>query len=233
MKFIAIAISIFVTQSLVGQDSTRILIPAGSIFSDVVTPAVMFRYKEFKPGRILLKDDVLYQANLNYNLFNAEIMFAVPGGDTMAIDKEKMLNIKRVTIDTDLYVYNKGYLQIVRENKNGTLARRQQYHLVSREKIGGYNFASPQGSIDSYNSFSDRANNRHDLVVRENISLQLKTEYFIGDSYKLFLPVNRKNLEKVFFKKRNEITSYFNEHVVDFKNEKQVTGLFIFLTENL
>jgi hypothetical protein len=197
----------------------------------VITPEMMFRYKEFKPGLIVLNDNVVYQAQLNYNLFNGEIMFASPGGDTLALDRKLMLNIKRISIDTDSYVYNKGYLQVVKESAIGSINRKQQYFVVSTEKIGGYDGASPASSIDSYNSFSDRANNRHDLVVRETISLVMKTEFYISDPYKLFLPINKKNLEKVFFKKRDLLDSYFKEHEVDFKNEMQIISLFTYLTE--
>jgi hypothetical protein len=231
MKIITLAITVFICHTLAGQHASRVIIGAGKRVSEVLTPDVMFLYKEFKPGRILLKDNVVYNAQLNYNLFNGEIMFASPGGDTLALNPEQMLNIKRVSIDSDSYVYNKGYQQIVRENAFGSLSRKQQYYVVSREKIGGYDLASPASSIDSYNSFSDRANNRHDLVVRENISLVLKTEFFVGDPYNLFLPVNKKNLEKIFFKKRDVLDSYLKEHEVDFKNEKHVTALFIYLTE--
>jgi hypothetical protein len=231
MKRIAIVIAIFTYQNLIAQDSTRIFIEAGNRFSDVVTPQMLYRYNEFKPGRILFRDGVIMESKLNYNLFNGEIVFISPGHDTLAIGKEQMLNIKRVGIDTDTYVYNKKYLQVLLENNSGTLARKQQYFIVSREKIGGYNLGSPTSSIDSYTSFADRQNNRYDLVVRENITFQLKTEYFVGDSYNLFLPLNNKNLEKIFFKKKNELRSYLQDHPVDLKNEKQLTSLFLHLTD--
>jgi hypothetical protein len=230
MKSIAVAISLFLTQALLAQQP-RITIEAGKSVGEVITPAISFRYKEFKPGRILLKDDVLYEAKLNYNLFNGDIMFAAPGGDTLALVKEQMLNLKLVSIDTDLYVYNKGYLQIIKENKSWSLARKQKYFEISREKMGAYNLSAPTSSIDSYNSFSDRSNLRHDLVVRENITLVLRTQYFIGDPYKFFLPATRKNFEKIFFKKRKALDSYLKEHEVDFKDEKQVTTLFLYLSE--
>ncbi|GEO07522.1 hypothetical protein [Segetibacter aerophilus] len=231
MKIITLVIAAFIYQTLSAQHASRVVIGAGKRVSEVLTPDVLFLYKQFKPGRILLKDNVAYNAQLNYNLFNGEIMFASPSGDTLALNTEQMLNIKRVSIDSDSYVYNKGYLQIIKENAFGSLGRKQQYYVVSREKIGGYDLASPASSIDSYTSFSDRANSRHDLVVRENISLVLKTEFFIGDPYNLFLPINKKNLEKIFFKKRDLLDSYLKEHEVDFKNEKQLTALFIYLTE--
>ncbi len=231
MKFL-VAIALFFTHHVVAQDSTRIFLAAGTSISDAGA-SKKYRFKEFKPGSVLFYDNLSNNGPLNYNFLNGEIMFIAPNGDTLAIANEQMLNIKRVSIDTVSFVYNKGYLEIMRENKAGVLARKQQYYVVSKEKIGGYNFASPTSSIDSYSSFMDRQDNQHNLVVRENISLQLKTDYYIGDSYKLFLPFNKKNLDKIFFKKRKELDSYLKEHAVDFKKERDVTSLFIFLTERL
>lgn len=227
-----VAIAIFFTQQLIAQDSTRIFLPAGTKVSDIAA-SKKFRFKEFKPGRVLFYDNNSYDGLLNYNFLNGEIMFVAPNRDTLAIANEQMLNIKRVFIDTVSFVYNKDYLEIMRENNSGILAKKQEYYVVSREKIGAYNIASATSSIDSYSSFMDRQDNQHNLVVRENISLQLKTDYFIGDTYKLFLPVNKKNLDKIFFKKRKELEAYLKDHVVDFKKEGDITSLFVFLTETL
>jgi hypothetical protein len=191
----------------------------------------MYRYKEFRPGRVVFNDGTVHNARLNYNLFNGEIMFVAPGGDTLAIAKNQVLNIKRVSIDTNSFVYNKGYLEIILENTTGSFARKQQYFIVSREKIGAYDMASSTSSIDSYSSMTDRFNNRRDLLVRENTTLQLKTQYYIGDPYNLFLPVNKRNLERVFFKQRDRLNVYLREHTVDLQNEKQLRALFIFLAE--
>lgn len=231
MKYLLLATLLVFGQTLFGQDTTRILIPAGKRPFDVITPAMMYRYKEFKPGQVLFNDGNINNARLNYNLLNGEVMFIAPAGDTLVIAKQQALNIKRVSIDTSVYVYNKGYLEVMRENKIGILARKQQYFVVNREKIGAYDMASSISSIDSYSSISDPMDSRHDLVVRENVLLQLKTAYYVGDPYRLLLPLNRKNLEKVFFSQRNNLESYLKDHQVDFQNEKQLTSLFIFLTD--
>jgi len=226
------AITIFFTHHAIAQDSTKIFLAAGTNISDVAA-SKKYRFKEFKQGKVLFYDNVLNAAMLNYNFLNGEIMFIAPNGDTLAISNEQMLNIKRVSIDTVSFVYNKGYLEMMRESNVGFLAKKQQYYVSLREKIGGYNSSSATGAISSYSSFMDRQDNQHNLVVRENIFLQLKTDYYIGDSYKLFLPINKKNLDKIFFKKRKELDSYFKEHQVDFRKETDVTSLFIFLTETL
>jgi hypothetical protein len=233
MKLIALTITIFIAHVLPAQRPVKILIPAGSNLSDVITPTLEFLNKDFKPGRLTFKDNTHNDTKLNYNMLNGEIMFINPGGDTLAIAKEQMLNINRVIIDTASFMYDKGYLQIVLENKEGSLAKKQQYRVLSKEKIGGYNMPSSTSSIDSYTRFEDGRNNPHSLTVRENITLQLKTDYYIGDQYNLHILVNKKNLEKIFFKKRDQLETYLKQHTVDFKNEDDLKALFIYLTETV
>lgn len=232
MKFIVAAITLLFTHNLHAQDSSRIFLNAGTSISDIAV-AKKYRFKEFKQGQVLFNDNRSHTGLLNYNFLNGEIMFTAAVGDTLAIAKDQMLNIKRVTIDTASYVYNNGYMELIRENKTGTLAKKQQFFVVAKEKIGGYNIASETSSIDSYSSFMDREDNQHKLAVRENITLQLKTDYYIGDVYNHFLLVNRKNLDKIFFKKREQLNNYLKEHTVDLRKETDVISLFIFLTETM
>jgi hypothetical protein len=231
MKFVTLAITLFVIQSIFAQDSSRVFLPAGTTMPQI-TPSVKYRFPQFKQGKVLLYDNSVYEVRLNYNYFNGEVMFIDPAGDTLAIANDLMLNLKRVTIDTTSFLYNKGYKQVVLENASGSLLKKQQYKMVSKEKMGAYNMGSEADAVDSYSSFVDSRNRSHTLAIRENITLQLNTDYFVGDQFKLVLPVNRRNLEKIFFKKKNELEKYLKEHVVDFKNENDLKAMFIAVTDN-
>lgn len=234
MKIVIRILFLVLCDSLSAQDSVLLHIPAGSQLADVVGPERMFRFKDFKNGRVFFKDNTGSAGKLNFNFFNGEVQFIASNGDTLAIAKDQMLNIKRLTIDTATFVYDKGYLQVILENQNGMLAKKQQYYVLRRDKIGGYGMASSSSSIDSYTSFiAGRDARQQTLSVREDVTLQLKTDYFIATGYSSFLPVNRKNLDKIFFKKRNELDAYLSKNQIDFNNEKDVKALFISLTNSL
>jgi hypothetical protein len=230
MKFLTLAIILFVTQGLFAQDSTRIFLTAGTTMPEIA-PSVRFRFPQFIQGKVLLYDNSVYDLRLNYNYFNGEVMF-IDRGDTLAIATDIMLNIKRVTIDTTAFIYNKGYKQIVAETTLGRILKKQKYKTVSKEKMGAYNMGSQADAVDSYNSFVDKGDRSHALAVRENITLKLNTDYFIGDQFKLVLPLNRRNLEKIFFKKKNELEKYFKEHEVNFNNENDLKSMLIAIGNN-
>ncbi len=231
MKVKALTIGLLISHIVHAQHPSTVFIKAGDLVSDVLTPAIQFLYPAFIKGHINFKDSSGNDARLNYNLCNGEIMYISPAGDTLALAKEQMVGIKSVTIDTNSFIYHQGYLQIVLKNAEGSLAKKQQYVVKTREKIGGYGTAASTSAIDSYSTYNFGTGNIQNLSLRENITLQLKTRYFFGDAYNLYLPATRKNLEKLFFKKRTQLDNYFKEHRVNFQNEDDLKDLFLQLTK--
>jgi hypothetical protein len=230
MKFLFIAITILATTVLEAQDSTTIKIEAGQLLSEVITPSIRYRFPAFKQGKVLLKDKTSYDSKLNYNLLTGEIDFISREGDTLAIGDALRVNLDRVIIDTNSYFYNnKGYLEVVKESKAGSLAKKQNFIIASTEKIGAYNLSSPASAIDSYSSYMDPSGTFYTLRVREDVTLKLKTEYFFGNEYHLFMPATRKNLDRLFFKKKAEIEKYLKEHLTNFDNEEDLKKLLSFL----
>ena len=106
------------------------------------------------------------------------------------------------------------------------------YVVAKREKIGGYGQPSSTSAIDSYGSFQESYGTRqYNLKVRENITLVLRTNYFFGDRYHVILPVNKKNLYKIFRSKKDRIDSYLADNDVDFRKPGDIKKLFAFLTK--
>jgi hypothetical protein len=232
MKFLALTITILLTQALHAQDSTTIKIEAGHTIAEVVTPALRYHFPSFTQGRVLMKDKTAYDAKLNYNLLSGEVDFISPSGDTLAIADNVVNNVDRIVIDTSTYFYNSGYLELIKESKIGSLAKRQKFDM-NAEKIGAYDLPSSTSSIDTYNSYSDRSGYLYALKAREKITLKLKTQYFFGNEYHLFVPATRKNLDKIFFKKRADIEAYCKDHPVNFNKEEDLKALLAFIQKSV
>jgi hypothetical protein len=232
MKLLALTITVLITQAAYAQDSTTIKVDAGHTIPEVVTPALRYHFPSFTQGRVLMKDKTAYDAKLNYNVLSGEIDFISPEGDTLAIADNLRVNIDRVIIDTNTYFYNNGYLKVVSEGKAGSLLKKQRFDIVATEKIGAYGMSSPTSAIDTYNSYMDGQGNWRTLSPRENVLLKLKTEYYLGNEYNLFLPATRKNLDKLFYKKRAEIETYLKEHATDFSKEDDLKKLLLFLSNS-
>ena len=220
MPFIAVAHA---------QDSTQIFIKASQSLSEVITPEKIYRYPAFLPGKIIFKDGSETTARLNYNFLNGELEFISAEGDTLAIAKQQMLNIRQANMDTTVFYYDEGYLEQVASNSAGKLLMKRQYRVKRREKIGGYDQPTSTSSIESYGSFTNEGEFNFNLKVRENITLVREPDYYFADRYNTFVRANRKNLLRLFSKQHRQIEDYLKNHPVDFKKEEDLRKLVSFI----
>ena len=207
MKKILLAFFVLFATNLFAQDSLTIFIAADRPIEEVLTPKKIYKYAEFVPGKIFFRDGNFAEGKFNYNYLNGEIEFIQK--DTLAIAKQQMFNIKMMAIDKDTFFYDKGYLQQVVQTPLGKLLKRQIFVVAKREKIGAYNQPSSTSAIESYGSFTDNFGMMTPgLKVRENITLTLRSDYYFGDKYNVFLLANKKNVLKIYPNKKEKINVY-------------------------
>ena len=212
------------------QDSSRILIKADQLPSEVLTPEKIYQYPKFSPGKIIFRDQTSSEAPLNYNYLNSEIEFIDQKNDTLAIAKHQMLNIQRIIVNKDTFYYDNGYLQQVLQTPVGILAKRLMLVVLKREKLGAYNQPASTTNVESMEYFRDYYGSiTTTLKVRENITMVYRNEFFIGDNYYSFLPANKKNLLKLFPSRKAILNNYLRENEVDFKNSDHLKKLFLLL----
>ncbi len=229
MKTFLFLVILLLTNKLHAQDSTRIFVEAGKSFSEVLTPGQIYRYPDFITGKVFFRDGSFSESKLNYNFFNGEIEFIDGNGDTLAISDEQLPDIKEVYIGSNSFFYSNGYLeQLTVEEISGRLLQRQNFIVLETGKIGGYNMPSSSNAIQTYSSFvtSSRGSVVSQLKAKQNVTLVLITEYFVGDKYNRFLPANKKNMIRLFPAKKDKIETYLKLHTVDFRNGVSLRRLF-------
>ena len=232
MKHLLFSLLLLLVNKLSAQDSMRIFVEAGKSFSEVITPNQIYRYPNFLIGRVFFRDGSFSESKLNYNFFNGEIEFIDTNGDTLAIANEQIPDIKEVSIDSNSFFYSNGYLeQITQENVFGKLLKRQNFVVLEAGKIGGYEIPSSSNAIQTYSGFiaNSRSSVFSNLKAKQNVTLVLITEYFIGDKYNRFLLANKKNMLKLFPSKKSKIEEYLKIKGVDFRNETDLKKLFEYL----
>ena len=213
------------------QDSSKILIKADQLASDVLIPERIYQYPKFSRGKIIFKNQTTTEALINYNYLIGEIEFIGPGNDTLAIAKHQLPTIQRIIVNKDTFYYDEGYLQQVLQTQMGKLARRQMLVITKIEKLGAYDRPSSSTKTESMIIFKDYYGStvNHDLRVRENITMAYRSEYFFGDNYLSFLLANKKNLLKLYPSRKHMINNYLDENKVDFRNIDDLKKMFLFL----
>jgi hypothetical protein len=230
IKYCSCFFLLFSVNQNFAQDSTRFLIKADQLVSDVLTPERIYQYPKFMPGKIVFRDKTSTEALLNYNYLSGEIEFINPGNDTLAIAKHQMLRIQQILLSKDTFYYHNGYLQQVVKTQLGVLAKRQMLVVFKREKIGAYGQPATTINVESLEYFKDYYGSlTPTLKVRENITMIYKNEFFFGDNYFSFLPANKKNILKLYPSGKAIINDYLRENNVDFNNSGHLQKLFLFI----
>lgn len=224
MKKLLLVISVFYSSIIYSQDSLTIFIGADQEVSEVLTPKKIYMYAEFKPGRIIFRDGSIADDQLNYNYLNGEIEFIK--SDTLAIAKEQMFNIRFLTVGTDTFFYDKGYLQQVAQTPYGKLLKKQMLVVAKREKIGAYNQPTQTSAIESYGSFTDNFGGfTPNLKIHENITMVLRTDFYFADKFNTISLANKRALQKLFPNKKKQIDEYLDTHPVNYKNPEDLKKL--------
>ncbi len=227
MKTFVVIIFLMLVKGVAGQISTELVIPAGTIVSEVLTPDKIYQHPQFTLGKVLYRNGTETEALLNYNNLSGDIEFIGPKKDTLVIGKDLMPTIKKIMINGHNYFYNEGYFEEVKDNASGKLLKKQIYMVVNRERMGAYSQYTSLSAITSYNTLFDRGGGMlGSLKVNEKIILSLQSQYFFGDKNDNFLPATKKNLVKSYPSKKVQIDGYLEQHKVDFKNIEDLKGIF-------
>ena len=207
------------------QDS-NIVIKAGKSFTESVSMTDLYQYAQFITGKVFFKPGDSAMAKLNYNKLLNEMQFIDPKGDTL--DIANAATIRLIRIDTDVFYYDNGYVQLIKDTNGIKLASKQTLVMTGKEKIGAYGMANPTSAIDSYGTLID-PRGIYKLVPREDITLTKKTQYYFGDKYNHFIWATRKNLLREFSKVSKPLNAYLKENNTDFNNREDLEKLLQFL----
>ena len=216
--------------NLSAQDSTIVIIKAGSKVGDVLTPADINYYPQFATGKILFKDGANVVVDMNYNRLFDQMLFINHKDDTLALADEK--NIKLIVIRRDTFYYDQGYMRLVADHGYVKLTEKQIWVVADIRKMGTHNRPSNTFAITSFSQFTDGtdAAKSKDLIFNEEIVLRKETQYYFGDDYNRFVRAGKKKLINLFPKEELAIENYLKEHKVDFDKKEDLEKLSRFLS---
>jgi hypothetical protein len=171
------------------QDVTSVTVTAGTKIMDVLTTADVLYYPQFAAGTVFLKDGSTAAAVLNYNSLFDEMHFVGPKGDTLALANEK--TIKFITINSDTFYYEQGFIRVLAGNSLVKLAGKQAWSVGEGRLNASYNTSSTTSAISSYTSYH-AAGSRYSLVVNEDVDLRKREHFYFGDKFNRFVPAGKK-----------------------------------------
>ncbi|MBA2561770.1 MAG: hypothetical protein H0V14_02450 [Chitinophagaceae bacterium] len=185
----------------------------------------IYRYPQFEYGKVYFINGDASAGKLNYNFLIQTMQFIDPKGDTLALANESALNFISIGADT-FFHNNKGYIEQVADYTFTKLLLKEKLQS-SEEKIGAFGIPSSTQTIDTKNTLI--ADQNYKLRVNGNLILSKEKHYYFSDSDFNILPVNNKNLMKVFAKQKGKIENYIKSNNTDLNNENDLKNFFTYL----
>ena len=221
-------IGLLLAATLPAQNNNTLLVKAGTTIKESIPPAELYHFAAFRSGKIYFKDGKSAGGLMNYHRLLDELQFINSKGDTLAVDNEPTIEL--VVLDRDTFYYDGSYIKLLHTDGDAKLGVKQWLKLIDRQKTGGYNQPSTTSAITGFSSFDD-GRRLYDLVVREDLILNREQQYYFGNKFNHFVPVNKKNIFDLYPKHEAALREYLKNEKVDFKKGADLQKLFAFLAQ--
>ena len=218
-----------VSAMMFGQEVVNV--KADQEINQVFTIKDIYRYEQFLLGKVQFRDGTSAEAKMNYHKLFEQMLFIDANGDSLAVGNPE--TIKFIIIGNDTFYYNKGiFVELIGAVNLIRLAKRQVLQEIDEQKTGAYG--------QSYTNNSTVANKNYYTVdgkprlnVGEGTLFSQKKEYYISYKQDDFVPVTKKNIEKLFDDKAKDIKDYIKTNSINFANEQDLKKLIQFISEKI
>lgn len=207
-------------------DSTKKL-KADDVFTEVFTVMDLFRYPEFRDGKVIFRDGSEVSARMNYNKLFDQFMFLNESGDSMAIGNAETIRVIVVGRDS-FYTMKNSFVESLGTSNGIRFARKQTLKEVDQEKTGAYGQSYSANSTTAKKSVYT-VDGKPRLNVGEKTVFSKKTEFYISHKSDEFLPASRKNIEKMFSMHSGAIREYIKQHNTEFSKESSIAELIRYI----
>ncbi|HJZ40760.1 MAG TPA: hypothetical protein VJ203_10375 [Bacteroidales bacterium] len=224
---LSLVIPWFITFTAIGQEKQEIIVKAGTKIIDYFPLESRFRYHTFTPGKVFFKDGTYTGSRLNYNILYGEVQF-IQKNDTLSIANTR--DIKFVTIESDTFYFDRGYVEIVLDMGKSKLGLKQYVKMVDKQTQAAYGMTSSVSATDSYNSIPS-SSGYYSLTVNEDISVRPVKDYYLGSEKEGFQLIRKKLIFQLFPESEDEIKQYLKNNEVNFNKEEDLMKLCMFLKD--
>lgn len=222
--FLLFASLYLLLSNLSAQKYEPVTVRAGMKVGDCFPYNERYRFSEFTTGKILLKSGISSAARLNYDFLSAEVVF-IRNRDTLALVNPRDLRL--VTIGQDTFYYDRGFYFESLTSGPVRIGLKQYIKLKETQQKDSYGTTSSGAAVSSYGALPSQGN-FYKLTANADMLFQRTLEYYIFSEGE-YIPVNRKNLMRIFPGHETEIKTYLKTKKVSFDERDDMLNLAEFL----
>jgi hypothetical protein len=225
-KYLLLIHSLFLAVCSFGQTEIK-AVKADENMEHVFTTKDLYRYPQYQLGRVEFRDGSAAEARLNYHKYFNQLMFIDANGDSLALANPETIRVIVIGIDS-FYYFKEMYVEQVASYKNSIIGRRQLLKIVDEKKSGAYGSSYTNNSTTTDKIYYT-VDGTPRLNVGESTLFAQTAEYYISYKKNEFVPLIKKNIEKLYSSQSKEIRDYIKENNTDFTNEESLKKLMEFV----
>ena len=197
--------------------------------NQVLTVKDLYKYPQFKQGKVFFRDGNIADAKLNYHKLFEQFLFVNENGDSLAVGNPE--TIKVIVIDRDSFYFEKGsFYEMIHTYKNVQLLRKQVLKEIDQQKNGAYGSSYTNNStVAGKKIYTEDGTPR--LNVGESTLFLQSTEYYISYKHDDFLPATKKNIEKLFASNAKQVKEFIKNNSIDVSKEESLKKLMVFIQD--
>lgn len=184
----------------------------------------IYRFPEFKNGRLTFVAGKSQERKFNYNLFTGKMDFIDDHGDTLTLNYSRELRL--VTIGSHVFYFDptEGYIEIILQMPL-SLGVRKVFFAAIKETVADDGYGVVSHTTSSTRSF--RGPVTAGVINVDNL-YKKEAYYFFIDQRSNLYQANKVSLLRLFEDHKKEIKAYLKKNNVDFRNEQHMTALVRF-----
>ncbi|MEO8860113.1 MAG: hypothetical protein ABI358_01715 [Ginsengibacter sp.] len=188
--------------------------------------ATVFKYQNFMPGEIILKDSSIAPAKLNYNRILGQFLYITRQGKTAPVDSE---TIDKLIIGIDTFqMSNNIVLEKITHFPGTNIYTHQLIRYIKNEKTTDNN--GPIIITDgSRLPFSIEPQTGREEVMDKSAQFKFINEYFLLDKSMKTYNTSKKSFYDLFPQLKTELKNYLQDHSVNFNNLSDLKNLLQYL----
>lgn len=227
MKKVSLVINLLMLLStcLSAQKGNTFTVLAGKKVEDCIPFEERFRFPEFTAGKVFFTQGTNTDAKLNFNFMTREMAY-IQGHDTLAISNPT--DIKQIIIDGNIFIMNKGYMEVISNGKI-PVGLRQYFNLMDERKKDPYGQIAAGAATTSYSSLHTDGH-YYKLMQDHDRLFQKVTEYYLATSSSGFVSFSKKKVILLFPQKKKEIENYLESNKVDFDSRDDLIRFATYLS---
>lgn len=195
------------------------------------TKLVHYLLPEFKPGIVLMKNGVMNEVIINYNLVTEEMVF-YQGDQILALADAVLNNLDSVLVSDRKFVLNskKKFIEVANSD-NYEFYIEHKCRLLSPGKPAGYGGTSQTSAVDTYASLYN-SGMWYKLEIPDDYTVKPFNVYWIDNGSGLKEIRSVRQLKRFYNKDKDLYNSYTKNNTLDFDDYESVKELVHFMASN-